>query len=342
MVNALNIRIFIITCFFFLSLCLKAQDIHFSQVHTVPQLLNPANTGVMEPRMRFTNNYRSQWHQLGYPFISNYLSFESKVGVLNRPLGIGAFLLHDQSSNVYLRADKLYFSVNHSSYFRNHQIAFGVQPGMVIKSLDKSSTTFGSQFDPGSEIYDPNLPSGEGQLKEGLRYFDLNIGVLWRAKIKNKFHSAGFSISHINKPLESFYKGGANPRLAMKYTLHGGLNVPMGDRYSINPLYMYSISNGTGEFIGGATGSYYPMNNNMPVDRLYALLQFRANPPENIDAVIFGAGLRFLSFDFFISYDITVSALRKASNTQGAFEISIIYNLTRQKIATDNEPCFML
>ena len=218
----------------------------------------------------------------------------------------------------------------------------GIQPGFVIKSLDKNSVTFGSQFDPGLQTYNPGLPSGEGLLNENLRHFDLNAGVLWRSKIRTIFYTAGFSISHITRPPESFYTKDITPHLPLKFTLHGDMQIPLGERYSIDPQYMYSSSSGTREFIGGGIGSFYPQNDILAVHKIYSLLQFRINPPENVDALIIGAGAVYHTFDLCISYDLTVSALRRAPRVQGAFEISLIYNMTRQKTNGENEPCFML
>ena len=39
----------------------NAEDIHFSQYWTAPQLLNPANTGKFNGVFRATFNYRNQW-----------------------------------------------------------------------------------------------------------------------------------------------------------------------------------------------------------------------------------------------------------------------------------------
>ena len=342
MFNALNVRIILIVCLFFISLSLEAQDIHFSQVQTVQQQLNAACTGVMEPQLRLTMNYRNQWRRLGFPFVSDYVSLEGRTRAFNRPIGIGAFLLHDQSSSNYLRADKVYFSVNHSFYFRNHQIVVGVQPGLVIKSLDKAAITFGSQFDPDLEIYNPGLASGEGLLNENLNYFDLNTGVFWRSSIRNIFYTAGFSVGHITRPAESFYKGIDTPGLPLKFTVHGNVAIPLGERYTISPLYMYTSSRGTREFIGGAIVTWNLQNNSLSIKRVYGFLQMRINPPENVDAFILGAGTKFHAFDLGISYDLTVSGLRKTPGILGAFELSVQYNLNRQKTESDNEPCFML
>lgn len=340
--NPLNVRIILFASLIFFPLYSGAQDIHFSQLHTVSQMLNPATSGIMSPQFRFSNNYRNQWKQLDIPYNSDYLSLETKLRILGRPIGFGAFLLHDQSSNIYLTADKFYLSFSHALNFRNHQIAFGLQPGLVFKSFNSNVITFGSQFDPGSENYNPNLPSGEDFLNDKMSYFDLNGGILWRTKINKIRYTAGFSINHLNRPVESFYNRNDSTQLPLKYTLHGSLAIPIGEKFEVMPVYLYSYTSGSSEFIGGAITSYLPNISQLAVRKLYVLSQFRTNPFENIDAIILGGGVKFHSIDFCISYDFTVSSLRKASRFQRAFELSLVYELFRTKAEKETEPCFML
>jgi len=340
--NGLKIRIILFVNLFILPLHSEAQDIHFSQVHTVPQLVNPAATGIMESTMRLSDTYRNQWRQLDFPYVTNYLSADGKMKFLGRPLGIGAFFLHDESSSLYLTADKIYLSMSHSLYFRNNQFAIGVQPGWVLKSIDSRQISFGSQFDPDRETYDPDLPSGEALLEDKMNYFDMNIGFLWRAKINRLFPGAGISVQHINRPVESFYNRNDSSKLPAKVSIHGSISIPIGDKYRLLPLFLYSSTSGSTEFLGGLMASYHPDIPILAVNKLFGMAEFRMDPFQTFDAVIIGAGVGYAAFDLCVSYDFTVSSLRKASNFQRAFEISLVYILNRQKSGRETEPCFML
>ena len=338
----LNVGIILFVNLIFLSVYSVAQDVHFSQLHTVPMLLNPAATGVMESELRLTDNYRNQWKQLDFPFVTNFLSADGKMKIMGQHFGIGGYYLHDESSNLYLTADKFYLSLSHSTYFRNNQLVIGIQPGWVLKSLDSRSISFGTQFNPDQEGFDPNLPSGETLLEDDMNYFDMNFGILWRSKINRLFPTAGISINHINRPVESFYNRNDSTHLPMKFSVHGSLSIPIGEKYRILPLLLYASTAGSIEFLGGIIASYYPNIPNLAVNKLFGLTEFRMDPFQTADALILGGGLGYAAFDLCISYDITVSLLSQASRFQRAFEISIVYNLYRQKKVTETEPCFML
>lgn len=337
----LNVRIILFVSLFFLSVYASAQDIHFSQLQTVPLHINPAATGIMESTLRVADNYRNQWRQIDFPYVTNYLSVDGKMKILGQPFGMGTSFLHDQSSNMYLTADKLYFSLSYSSYFRNNQFVIGLQPGWVVKSLDSRSISFGSQFDPDQESYDPNLPSGEALLGEKMNYFDMNVGLLWRSKINRLFPVAGISVHHINRPVESFYDSNDSTRLPMKFSVHGSMKIPIGEKFGLLPLFLYSSTTGSSEFLGGLIASYYPNNPILAVKKLFGMAEFRIDPFQTVDALILGGGLGFDAFDLCISYDMTISSLSRATRFQRAFELSLIYNLNRQKTTSETEPCFM-
>ena len=59
-----------IALFVYFSLMIKvgySQDIHFSQNHLTPLLLNPANTGNYIGNWRLSNIMRTQWKQFSDP-----------------------------------------------------------------------------------------------------------------------------------------------------------------------------------------------------------------------------------------------------------------------------------
>jgi type IX secretion system PorP/SprF family membrane protein len=338
----LNVIIFAIASTFILLDVGFSQDIHFSQMHAVPLSINPSTAGVSETDIRLTNDYRNQWYKVDYPFHTLYLAIDGKLKLLNRPCGIGAMLIHDQSSSLYFTSEKFYATLSHSFFYRNHQFVVGAQPGVVLKHYNSNNITFGNQFDSDAETFNPNLPSNEDLLIDRISYFDLNLGAIWRSRIKNIFTTVGVSFHHVNQPLESFFQDNDSTRLPVKYTIHGDVAFPIADKLEIKPMVLYSTMKGANEFLGGVTTSYYPMLPDLIVKKIYALASFRINPVRNIDALILGGGVTVSSLDICISYDITVSSLRKASNYQGAFEISLMMNINKRAPSGITEPCIML
>jgi type IX secretion system PorP/SprF family membrane protein len=334
----LNVIVFL-QFFFFV---LQAQDIHFSQIHSVPLQINPANTGTGIENFRFSNNYRNQWNSIDYPYQTLYLAVDKRIIFFGRQAGIGAFLIHDQSSGLYLTADKFYFSFSHSFFYRNNQLILGLQPGFVHKYYNSSKITYSSQFDPGSQTFNPNLPNNENSINDHTNYFDLNIGFQWRAKINNSFSSAGFAVSHINRPYESFSNSNDTLRLPVKYTLFGSTSIPLSSKFRLSPMLLFSSTHSATEFIAGTITSYSPNVENFAVSNVYAVTSFRMNPFQTIDAIILGAGAKIAKLDVCLTYDFNVSSLHKMSDYRGAFEISLGYYLDKSAGKKIDEPCFML
>lgn len=321
---------------------LRAQDIHFSQIHSVPLLINAANTGIGDEDFRFSNDYRNQWRQIDYPFQTLCISFDKKQLLFSRLVGFGATVIHDQSAGTLLSSDKIYISVSHSFFHGNNQFIIGLQPGVVFRYLNMNELTFGSQFDPVLQRYNSSLANNEGNLEDNTRFFDLNAGILWRTRIKNIQSSAGFAVQHLTRPDQSFTESTAKSHLPLIYNIHGNMDIPFLQHFELSPLLYYSYSNGVNELMTGLISSYYPEDPYFSIQKIYLVSTLRSNPFTNFDAFILGAGCKVLNFNLCFTYDFTVSKLRKASNVQGAFEISIIYTNSPHKNKKKSEPCFML
>ncbi|MBN1415706.1 MAG: PorP/SprF family type IX secretion system membrane protein [Bacteroidales bacterium] len=338
----LNIIIIVIAGTFFLFADSWAQDVHFTQVQATPLLLNPANTGTSGCALRLINNFRSQWNEIAESYKTYSIAVDKSLVLWRQPVGVGAILIHDLSSGNHLIADKFFFSLSLSRFFRNHQISLGIQPGIVLRYFDQQNLSFDSQFDNDAGIFDRSLPSRENLLADRLSYIDGNAGLLWRSQIKKYQVTAGFAVSHLTRPVESFMKNADDGHLPLKYNLNASIIIPLTDQVDLIPMGLYSGTSGAREFIGGGLVGYAFTRTTIPVRSIYTLILLRINPFRNMDALMVGGGLRILGFDICLSYDINISALHKASNYYGAFEISLIYRNCRIRSKETAEPCYML
>jgi type IX secretion system PorP/SprF family membrane protein len=327
---------------FVFNLKLTAQDIHFSQLHAVPLHINAANTGSGEADFRLFNLFRNQWRKIDVPYNTFQFAADSKFRLYKRQFGIGGILIHDESSSSYLTANKLYLSLSHAFYYGRSRFVAGLQPGFVIKQFDSRRITFGSQFNPDSETFDPALPDNENNLNNKLDYFDLNAGVLWQTRLKGMKPGLGFAMSHINRPVESFHAQNDSTRLPVKYMVSGQIYIPLLKRLSLEPQFIYTSARQANDLVFGLLGAYYPDAGVSPVKRIYGLSHYRVNPARTLDALILGLGLQYLDFDVCVSYDLNVSSLRQASRYQGAFEISVVYIRNRNSVKSAAQPCIML
>lgn len=297
---------------------------------------------MFDGNLRITGLYRNQWYKIDHPFSTMQLSADGKTRFLGRMIGIGGVFLHDQSSGNYLNTDRFMLSLSHSFFYQNHQFVVGLQPGFTLKSFDANNSTFGSQFDPNSQQFDPSLPSNEEGLSDKMNYFDMNAGFYWRSKLKNKVPSAGISLQHINKPTESFFNNSDQNRLAITYTIHGSILVPLSETIDIEPIAYYTTNLKVSEMLLGGTIGFTPQFLQQSIQKVSIYSTVRVNPFTNVDAFILGGSVKILNFDVGMSYDITISELRNATNYQGAYEISLIYITNRKKQSTSAEPCFMM
>ena len=341
-IAGLKIVIIVIAGSFFLCPEVLAQDIHFTQIQATPLLLNPANTGISDYDFRLVNNYRNQWKKIETPYNTYSISVDSRLFVGKQALGLGACIVHDLSSGNHFVADKFYFSMSYSQFFRNNQLTLGVQPGMVFRNFNQSDITFGSQFSNGDGSFNPALPSNENLLADKLSYFDCNAGLLWRARIKEYQLAAGLAVYHLNRPVESFMKNSDNGHLPLRYNLHGSILIPLAERVDIVPMVLYSQTSGAYELVGGSLLGYSFSEAASLIKNIYALALLRINPVRNLDAIMVGGGIRILKFDLCLSYDINISTLRNATNFYGAFEISLIYRSLHTRSNKTIEPCYML
>jgi len=341
-IEGLKIAIIVIGSGFFLTVETWAQDIHYSQIQATPVLLNPASTGVSEYDFRLVNNFRNQWRTIEKPYNTYSLSADQRLFIGKQMLGIGACMVHDQSMGNLLTSDKFFGSISISRFFRNHQFVLGIQPGFVLRHFNQQNTTFGSQFNSIDEEFSLYYPSYENLLEDRLSYFDLNAGVLWRTHIKNYQLASGFSVSHLNRPVESFAKDEEDDPLPLRYNWQGNMVFPLTRRVDAVPMILYSQTSNARELVGGSLFGYTFSEPALAVKGLYALGLLRINTLTNLDALMLGAGLRILKFDLCISYDMNLSGLRKATNFYGAFEISLIYRTINTRSKEPIKPCYML
>jgi type IX secretion system PorP/SprF family membrane protein len=321
---------------------LNSQDIHFSQFYAAPLLTNPANTGMSGDNFRMANIYRNQWAQIGEPFETFCTSLDKKLVLFNHTFGLGGLVMHDQSSAYNLSANQFYLSLSYTRIFNNQQITLGLQPGIVYKSYNLTGLTFGSQFDQANEIFNSNLPTLENGLDDRLHYFDLNFGIFWSTLLQNYLPSAGISVSHLNLPIQKFSTSSSGIRMPMRVTLNSQVIVPVTSKINLTPLLLYSYTPGSTEFLFGSTGNYSLTKSAAPLTDLYVITMIRINPVRNIDALILGGGVKLMNFDLGLTYDFNISPLRKATNFNGAFELSLIYIGGRTSRKNTYQPCFII
>lgn len=315
----------------------EAQDIHFSQYYASPISLNPAETGFFDGNWRFTNNYRTQWSAIGVPYRTISAGFDKPFKLKkDSKFGLGVFFINDNSGASNLTVNKLFLSGNYIMTIDNiHKIGIGLQVGYVVKNFTLNGLSVPSQFNTTSGLYDPNLPNNIDTWDENINYADINFGVNYSGNFSKYKPNVGVALFHINNPKESFLR--TDNKLPMRLVFNAGVMVPIKENIYLKPNILTMYHKRAGDWILGTLGYYILPQKNM-ISSVFAGVHTRYSF-NNFDALIFTGGVSLYGFDVGISYDINVSDLQIATNSRGAFEISIIYKNITNSLTKVALPC---
>lgn len=295
-----------------------SQDPEFTQFYANPIYLNPALAGSNGcPRLNM--NYRNQWANISGAFVTNSVSYDQFVNVLQG--GVALSITNDMAGKNTLNWTTINLAYSyHLQVTRKFTLLFGAQAGWSQKFLDWSKLTFGDQIDPrrGFIYQTGDLPRGnfwgDGGNWGTKGFFDLSAGIVGYSE---NFYF-GFAAKHLNTPEESLI---LNPdgqsNLPMRFTGHIGANIEFGkgSQYanvtSISPNVIYTYQDG---FMQLNVGTY------IKYGAFTAGAWWRPR-----DAFILSIGIDAGSFRFGYSYDITISELTNASG--GSHELSLGFTL---------------
>ncbi|MCC7454934.1 MAG: PorP/SprF family type IX secretion system membrane protein, partial [Crocinitomix sp.] len=123
-----------------------SQDPEFTQFYANPIYLNPAMAGTHGcPRLNM--NYRNQWANISGAFVTNSVSYDQFVNVLQG--GVALMVTNDMAGKNTLNWSTINLAYSyHLQVTRKFTLLFGAQATWNQKFLDWSKLTFGDQIDP--------------------------------------------------------------------------------------------------------------------------------------------------------------------------------------------------
>lgn len=306
-----------------LGLCIRAQDLHFSQFFNTPLTTNPANTGfIPDADFRIGAHYRNQWSSVmstPYKTISAFADLQLMRDRLeNGWLGLGAVILNDQAGTGSLRSTKIYGSIAyHQMLGLSSLLSAGFNIGWATKSIDQTKLKFPDQFD--GKFFDNTLPTSVVLTTNDVSYLDVHAGINYAYfPQENVYFNAGYSIQHVNRPKETFFSDNSNNgRIPMRHTGFVNGIFKLNDRVIVNPNAYFSTQARATELVLGMFANYNLGENGGK--QLLAGLYYRLG-----DALIPMVGFEIRNIQFAFSYDVTLSGLSKFNGYRGASELSII------------------
>ncbi len=294
---------------------MRAQDPEFSQFYANPLYTNPAFAGSECGRIALA--YRMQYYGLPGGFVTFNGSYDQRVKEIGG--GFGIMFTNDKAGEGVLTAN--HFNAAYAYELETPSgvnFRFGVQAGFYQKSLQWDKLRWGDQII--AQLGFVNS-TNETRIDKAVTAANFGAGFLMYSK---KFY-AGFACHNITEPSQSFFGGnGPGTTLPRRFTVHGGLVIPLDDKrepdatFSPNILIMSQ-----GKFSQVNVGFYL---NKGP---LVAGLWFRQTVP-NSDALIALIGFRQGDFKFGYSADFTVSNLRSAGKT--AHELTATYQFCNEHV----------
>lgn len=302
-----------------------AQDINLSQFYSQPVYLNPAFTGNTREH-RFALSYRNQWPSISKAFVSQCFSYDYSADRLNS--GFGLVVTNDKAGTMGYRSTSAGLTYGYQlKLSRTVGLNGGMSFAYGFHDIDKSRLVFNDQ------LYRQSSTSFENVDYQTGRYLDIGSGVLlYGAK-----SWLGFSGQHINQPNESVR--GSDAVLPFRYSLHGGHELKgrksqgkKSTAESVQAAFNYQAQQDYDEL---ALGLYYNYSRFIIggwYRGLPGIKSYRKGYQNN-DALIAMVGYEInnnlSNLRIGYSYDITMSRL--ATNSGGAHEISLIYEIAQKK-----------
>ena len=334
-----RLKNFLVVCFAVLgSFALNAQDIHFSQFYMSPLNLNPALTGVMNCNVRLTANYRNQWASVlkSNAFKTYSVSYDQKIPVGRYDyFGVGGSFWGDKAGELDFATLQGRLSVSYSKRmggYRNeaHYLVLGADAGITQRSVALHKARYGTQHD-GNGGYNGNLPSFETFNQDNFLYPDLSAGLLWFSVFdENNSLYFGAAYGHLNRANVSF-QSQEFEAIYSKFTIHAGGEFLVADRLGLVPNAVVLMQGPSFELNVG-TNLKFLLGGSKRTNQSFQFggyLRLSNHFEKSLTADAFILNTRFDYNDFAIgfSYDINVSSLRPASNSNGAFEFALIYKI---------------
>jgi type IX secretion system PorP/SprF family membrane protein len=307
-----------------------AQDPHYTQYFASPLTLNPALTGLTQCDYRLAANYRNQWASVSTnPYITGTASFDMATmkDKLNNgdAVGFGGLFLFDRSGLGGLQNITIGVSAAYHKAFgveKQHTLSLGIQGALVQKNIDFQKLKFEDQFNrmTGGTEY----PTAENLGNSDLQYPDFNAGLMYSGRVSDHATAyAGLSVYHLTTPVESFLN--ESHTIHARYTGYLGGSFDLNENIVLFASGLYQTQAAAHEILGGAAVGFV-LNPGHDEEFVKNTLLYLGGWYRYGDAVSPYIGFEWSKMKLGISYDVNVSSFSPATNGNGGYEISLIFN----------------
>lgn len=314
-------------------LCLPAlataQDVHFTQFHNAPQLLNPALTAAYAPDHRLAANYRTQWSSVPVPYETLSADYSRKWALPfedGQHLGLGGHFLYDQAGDGQLTWLQIALrAALHWPLEDGHQISAGLQARVGQRTLQPGAFQFGDQFV--DNFFDPQNATAENLNGLTSGFASLGAGVNWyyQDRYSRTQLWAGIGSDHLNRPVITFLEND-EVSVPIRLNMHAMGLIEANDLWDISVRLLAQNQGSYREFVGLAGARYHFTD---WVD--FPLSVQLSGGYRWSDAAVAMLEVYYEQWQLGLSYDINTSPFQNATNRRGGLELSLAYFITDVK-----------
>jgi len=304
---------------------LIAQDPHYSQYQSVPQLVNPAFTGVFEGNIRLASNYRNQWTAFGSPFTSMVAAVEGKLFnddiYYQNPFNIALVMQSDKTlkgaltSNNLTAAAAYHIPLNRDG---NKSLGLALSGTYGKRNFNFSNLAAASQFESGG--FNLGAQSGEVAFESMRPFFSAGAGILYSNSMEEEgtFFQIGVSAFHVNRPIQTILYS-SEAVIPMRISAQTTLQRYVAEDLLVDASLLYQ-SQASSDYLL-ASLSITKLLDQSQDGRLIGLgCLYRTG--DVVAPFIFG---EFNSLRIGFSYDVQVNDIRKSAAAATSLEFSIQY-----------------
>lgn len=316
-----------------------SQDFHFSQISENPMLINPATTGVFKGWERIGFIHRNQWIGANTQFMTSSLLAEANF-MKNRVsdnahFGVGVNLYNDVGGDSKFGIQNASVSLSGILPINSdgHLLSAGIQTGFTSRKSDLSRVYFENQWN--GNTFDPLIGSGEPTALQNFRHFDAAAGLMYQydagsssfsRRNNEKLFRFGIAVYHVNKPSLEYTTSALMNHLYRKFVFHTSYTSDIESSFWSYDLNIIQFIQGPHRetLLGASLKNRF--QSGTKITGFYQDAYFGFGLYTRLfDAIIPKVFVDFSSFKLAMSYDVTISQLRKA-HKGGSIEISLIYS----------------
>ncbi|MEZ4880384.1 MAG: PorP/SprF family type IX secretion system membrane protein [Chitinophagales bacterium] len=306
---------------------IQSQDIHFSQFRLLPNVINPAFTGVFEEDIKIGLTYRNQSPTLNNVFNTVGFGIDASLFKQKRPtsiMGLGVHFYSDVAGSIRFAKNVIMLNYAYSQVLDKQYkfvLSFGIQNSLQFSSIDFSKITTEDAFN-GFNNFDFNELTEYNLINKKFNY-NIGSGILFTMQPTSKINAhIGFGAFNLVSNNVSWNKDNNIP-IQKRYTLQLGAALKTKGNISILPNVLIQKQKLFSEYIFGSYVQYSKKSKNNQANEKYAIAigtHYRWN-----DAVIIGTQFYYKKININIAYDVQTSKLIRANKSVGALEISLVY-----------------